>query len=152
MIMTLHNYRLLCPSANLLHHGKVFTESVHSSFPWKAVFRGMHSHSIIKTFWLALVNWFHRKTGTWKMVNQYIVLTSFAKNLFIHSSFNIPENHFSIKPNFSVSTKHIKKMPNNHFLFLGRLSEEKGIQVLLDTFENRSEERRVGKECVSTCR
>src|SRR5690606_38658243 len=54
VVMTLHNYRLLCPSATLFHNGKVFTESLHAAFPWKAVRLGVHSHSVLKTFWLAL--------------------------------------------------------------------------------------------------
>lgn len=136
IVMSLHNYRLLCPSANLLYHGEPFTESIAAAFPWKAVLRGMHSHSVIKTFWLAWVNWLHRKVGTWAMVDRYIVLTHFAKDLFTHSSFGIPKEKFSVKPNFSNPRNHVNERRAASFLFLGRLSEEKGIRVLLTAFKS----------------
>jgi len=136
VVMSLHNYRLLCPSANLLYQGKPFTESINAPFPWKAVALGLHSHSIIKTFWLAWVNWFHRKISTWAMVDRYIVLTDFAKDLFIHSSFGIPANKFVVKPNFSNTPVQVKHAKRKSFLFLGRLSEEKGVRILLRAFES----------------
>src|SRR6478736_9628172 len=33
IILTLHNYRLICPSATLLYHGKIYEKSIHSVFP-----------------------------------------------------------------------------------------------------------------------
>src|SRR5690606_14934429 len=125
-VMTLHNYRLLCPSATLFYRGDVFTESLHTEFPWKAIRLGLHSHSRVKTFWLAWTVWLHKKIGTWHAVSRYIVLTDFAKKLFVDSSFGVPENRFAVKPNF-ISDQYGFVMPerDEHFLFLGRLTEEK---------------------------
>src|SRR5689334_5674234 len=33
VILTLHNYRLICPSATLFHNGKIYERSEHSFFP-----------------------------------------------------------------------------------------------------------------------
>ena len=134
VVLTLHNYRLLCPSATLLSKGKLFTNSIHASFPWKAVRNRVYRNSVFLTFWVAFVIWLHKKAGTWKMVNKYIVLTDFAKDLFVQSSFGIPESKFIVKPNF-VSTPEIKtEQREEHFLFIGRLSEDKGVKILLDVF------------------
>jgi glycosyltransferase involved in cell wall biosynthesis len=136
VVLTLHNYRLICPSATLLSKGSLFTDSLYASFPWKAVANKVYRDSFFLTFWMAFVVWWHKKTGTWKMVDKYIVLTNFAKDLFTRSSLGIAENKFVVKPNF-VSTPEIKEeVRASHFLFIGRLSEDKGIKVLLEAFAN----------------
>lgn len=134
IVMTLHNYRLLCPSATLFHDGQLFTDSLHRPFPWKAVRYGVHSHSVIKTCWLAFTTWLHRKTGTWKQVNRYIALTDFAKRLFLHSSLGLRENQIMVKQNFIADPDSPAAERKTHFLFIGRLTTEKGINVLLDAF------------------
>jgi len=138
VVMTLHNYRLICPSATLFYNGKLFTGSLHARFPWRAVRLGVHSHSRIKTFWLALTIWLHKKGGTWQMTDRYITLTDFAKQLFIDSSLGVSAEKYVTKPNF-VSTGERKELPTapsrtDGFLFIGRLTEEKGLSILLEAF------------------
>jgi glycosyltransferase involved in cell wall biosynthesis len=136
IVHTVHNYRLLCPSAILLNEGKLFTDSLHQSFPWKAVFKKVYRSSVVLTFWLAFVVWFHKKIGTWKKIDSYICLTPFAVELFQQSNFGVSKERFTVKPNFRTAPIvdcTIDKEP--HFLFVGRLSEEKGIDVLLEAFK-----------------
>lgn len=140
VVHTLHNYRLLCPSATLLYNKQLFTDSIRSAFPWKAIFKKVYRNSFFQTFWLAFAVWFHKKIGTWKMIDTYIVPTGFVKNLFVHSSLGISGQKITIKPNFvkRSDTKPVER--KNHFMFIGRLSEEKGIHVLLETFKNSNDE------------
>lgn len=135
VVMTLHNFRLLCPSATLLHDGNIFTNSIHASFPWKAIFNRVYRNSIVQTFWLAFIVWYNKKIGTWKMVDTYIVLTESAKELFVQSSFGVSTEKFMVKPNFVSSPfKNASLDREDKFLFVGRLSEEKGVLLLLETF------------------
>lgn len=134
VVMTLHNYRLLCPSATLFYHGQLFTDSLKAAFPWKAVRLGVHSHSRFKTCWLAFTIWLHKRLGTWQLVDRYIALTDFAKQLFVESSFGVPAAKLIAKPNFVTNEPRIPKERGRHFLFIGRLTEEKGIRVLLEAF------------------
>jgi len=136
IVMTLHNFRLLCPSATLINKGRLFTDSLSSSFPWKALYRKVYRDSYLQTFWLAFIVWFHKKIGTWKMVTKYIVLTQFAKDLFITSKLGLDESYFSVKPNFveKPASEYLKR--EDHFLFVGRLSIEKGIMLLIEVFRN----------------
>ena len=136
LVHTLHNYRLLCPSATLLYNKQLFTDSIKATFPWKAIFKKVYRNSFFKTFWLAFSVWFHKKIGTWKMIDKYIVLTESAKNLFVHSSLGIPGQKIIVKPNFVKRNGQISGKRKNHFMFIGRLSEEKGIHVLLEAFTN----------------
>lgn len=137
VVLTLHNYRLLCPSGVLLFKDKIFTDSIKSAFPWKAVRYKVYKNSRSLTFWLAFVIWVHKKLDTWQMVSKYIVLTKFAKDVFIQSSFGVPPQKFIVKPNFVVTnTASVHVQRGKHFLFVGRLSSEKGIHVLLDAFQH----------------
>ncbi|HTI09307.1 MAG TPA: glycosyltransferase [Puia sp.] len=134
VVMTLHNYRLLCPSATLLYDGDLFTNSLHAAFPWQAIRKKVYRNSHFQTFWLAFTTWFHKKLGTWQLIDRYILLTAFSKQLFSDSSFGIDPEKMVIKPNFKINAPPdicpVKR--GRHFLFVGRLSTEKGIQVLLE--------------------
>lgn len=137
IIHTLHNYRLLCPSAILFHENQVFTESLSQNFPWSAVKRKVYRNSILQTFWLAFIVWFHKKIGTWNKINTYICLTDFSKQLYQNSSFKKLPNRFIVKPNFIASIERNKNIKREeHFLFIGRLSIEKGLLVLLNAIKN----------------
>lgn len=136
VLHTVQNYRLLCPSALLLHKGELFTDSLSQVFPWKAVRNRVYRSSVIQTFWLAFIVWFHKRIGTWKKIDSYLCLTPFAVELFQQSNFGVPKEKFFVKPNFTIVTEVQQRLEKeNYFLFIGRLSEEKGLKTLLDVFK-----------------
>lgn len=130
VVMTLHNYRLLCPSATLFFRGQLFTSSLQADFPWKAVQKRVLDNSLLKTAITGFTYWWHRKLGTWNTVDRFIVLSDFAKSVFAASSFPVATQHFTVRPN-SVDVAKVKATRNKDFLYIGRLSEEKGILPLL---------------------
>ena len=135
IVLTVHNFRLICPSAILLHRDSLFLDSIHVSFPWKAVKNKVYRNSWAQTFWLAFVNWFHKEIGTWKMIDRLVFLTGFSKNIFLSSTLEIENSKISIKPNF-IQDPGIKETERkDFFLFVGRLSVEKGVLVLLEAFK-----------------
>ncbi|MFT3949350.1 MAG: glycosyltransferase family 4 protein [Agriterribacter sp.] len=139
VVITLHNYRLICPSGTLLFRGKIFLDSMNVSFPRNAVKKGVYRDSKMQTFWLAFITWFHRRINTWNKVSKYIVLSEPSKELFIKSRLNVQPGKFVVKPNFvQPFTGEAIKKKDGYFLFVGRLSEEKGIGVLLGAFRNSS--------------
>jgi glycosyltransferase involved in cell wall biosynthesis len=147
IVHTIHNYRLLCPSGTLLNKGKLFKDSLKQSFPWASVKNKVYRSSYILTFWLAFVVWFHKKTDTWKMIDCYVCLTSSAVTLFQQSNFGISEKRYTVKPNFTTIPL-IKESSERgaHFLFIGRLSEEKGITLLLKVFKDLPYDLRIAGE------
>lgn len=135
VIMTLHNYRLLCPSASLQYKGHLFTDSLKTPFPWKAIRLGVYRESVFQTFWLAFIIWLNKKTGVWKKVTLYISLTEFAKELFLNPFLGLRQSQIVVKPNFIKTTSEEIHIRGEHFLFVGRLTEEKGVPVLLNAIQ-----------------
>lgn len=136
LVLTLHNFRLLCPSATLTHGNNVFLKSITQNFPWKAVSLGIYRNSLLQTFWLAIVVWFHKKIKTWQKVNTYVCLANFSAKLFQESNFGIEADRFFVKPNFTTPIQKLNTFERKeHFLYIGRLCNEKGIKSLLEAFK-----------------
>jgi glycosyltransferase involved in cell wall biosynthesis len=81
----------------------------------------------------------HRKQGTWQhKVNRFIALTDFAKSKFVEAGF--PADKIAVKANFvDDPLKHApQKNPTTpgFALFVGRISEEKGIKNLLKAWSS----------------
>lgn len=134
VVCTLHNYRLICPSALLFHKGKAFLSSVNSPFPWKAVKEGVYKNSRLLTFWMALSMQVHHWAKTWRYCNRFIVLTHYAKEIFLRSKLGLRDEQVAIKPNFTSLPFTPLVERGEHFLYAGRLSEEKGIRLMLNLF------------------
>ena len=134
MVMTLHNFRLLCPSGILFENGKLFLESLSEKFPVTAVIKAVYKNSRITTFWVAAVSTMHQWLNTFTVPDRIICLTEHSRQLFLSSRLKFKPGQLVVKPNF-ITPPNKEMMPRgNHFLFVGRLTEEKGIMLLLDTF------------------
>lgn len=136
LVHTLHNYRLLCPSAILLHNNQLFLDSLQQKFPWSAIKNRVYRNSYFQTFWLAGIIGLHKKIGTFKQIDVFITLTSFAVKLFQQAPLGIAADKWVVKPNFT-QPQVLSTPPSraSHFLYVGRLSEEKGIRVLVKAME-----------------
>ncbi|HOY18054.1 MAG TPA: glycosyltransferase family 4 protein [Haliscomenobacter sp.] len=137
IVLSLHNFRLICPSATLFYQGEIFLESLKQHFPWKAVKLGVYRNSVVQTFLLAFTIYLHKKLGTWQNVRAFVVNSEFEKNTFLQSTLGITEEKLFIKAN-SLPEPIIDAgiTGKDHFLFIGRLVPEKGIEVILDAFAN----------------
>ena len=134
LVMTLHNFRLLCPSATLFHNGKPFLRSLYERFPWTAVLRGVYNNSRPYTFWTACSMMVHRLFGFWNLPDKYIVLSQHAKGVFQSGRFQLKNEKMVVKPNFCYVPLIAEGKKSNYFLYIGRLTEEKGMHLLLDAF------------------
>ena len=131
VVQTLHNYRLLCPSATLYRQGSICHECLEKKAPWPGVLHACYRSSRIGTASVAAMIAWNRFRGTWaNKVHRYIVLTEFAKTLFTQYS-DIPEKKLCIKQNAIVDPG-LGSGRGGYALYVGRLSPEKGISVLFE--------------------
>ena len=131
VVHTLHNYRLICPSALLMHNNKIYEKSIVKN-AFATVSDKVYRNSYFGTYAVARMIEYHKKNKTWETkVNQFIALTDFAKSKFVETGFL--EDKISVKPNF-VEDFGFDNKKEDYYLFIGRLSKEKGIDLLLNTF------------------
>jgi glycosyltransferase involved in cell wall biosynthesis len=133
VVMTLHNFRLICPSATLLYRGKIYERSVNRIFPLDAIRKKLYRDSVVETAGTVLMTGVHKLLNSWnRNVSVYIALTDFARKKFIHSSLNPSPDQIVVKPNFVYDPGYNQIPKDRFFLFVGRLSVEKGISVFLE--------------------
>jgi len=134
VVHTVHNYRQVCSPGLYFRDGRVCQECRGRLLGMPAVrhacYRGSRAQSALMATTLAL----HRPT--WRSVDRFIALTSaIADHL---RDFGIPEQRIVIKPN-AVPDPGPPAPAGDGFLFLGRLSPEKGLNLLLDAWQRHPE-------------
>ena len=188
VVLTLHNYRLLCLNAFLFRQGRnrhealgtrhseeiishegtessagtvqnpapsaqhptpgpsgaICEKCISKSLKWPGIKFSCYRDSTAGSLVIAVMLFFHKLIGTWsKKVTAYIALTEFQKEKMIEGG--MPADKIWVKPNFiqqdDLATKRHKKheneentssvVENPYCLFVGRLSPEKGCDVLI---------------------
>jgi glycosyltransferase involved in cell wall biosynthesis len=133
-VQTLHNYRLLCPAATFYRDGGVCEDCLHKSIPWPGVLHKCYRDNRSASAVVAAMLTYHRAKGTWRdEVDLYIALTEFARSRFVAAGF--PEAKIAVKPNFVDPDPGVGRGDGGFVLFVGRLTEEKGIPVLLEAWK-----------------
>ncbi|HEY1629213.1 MAG TPA: glycosyltransferase family 4 protein [Tepidisphaeraceae bacterium] len=135
VVQTLHNFRLLCPGANFFRDGKVCEKCLGKSIPLAGVkhkcYRDNRGASAATAAMLSI----HRAIGTWQnVVDAYITPTSFARDKFI--SGGLPADRIFAKPNFVEPDPGLRQGGGDYAIFVGRLSQEKGLDVLLKAWSD----------------
>ena len=133
VVQTLHNFRLLCPQAMFLRDGRICEDCL-GKLPWRGVVHRCYRGSVAQTAVVASMLGIHRAMGTYRdQVTRYIAQTEFSWRKFIEGG--LPADRISIKPNF-VDVPAGMEGERSGGLFVGRLSGEKGIQVLLGALDS----------------
>lgn len=134
VVQTVHNYRLVCPNALLLRDGHVCEDCLGKTPPWPGVVHACYRSSRLQTAMVATVLTFHRLRRTWQeQVDLYIALTDFGRQKLIEGG--LPARKIAVKPNFVYPDPGAGEGDGHYALFVGRLSPEKGIAVLLQAWQ-----------------
>jgi glycosyltransferase involved in cell wall biosynthesis len=129
VVQTLHNFRLLCPQGTFLRQGKVCEDCLNRR-PWRAVVHNCYRGSALQSSLLAGLLTGHVWLGTYRhKITRFIALSAFSRARFIAGG--LPAEKMRVKPNFVESTQ-APSWGGRGGLFVGRLSEEKGIGILLE--------------------
>lgn len=129
VVMTLHNFRILCPAA-LLHPQEAFRERSLTHSCWWTVPRKVYRNSFVATLALAAMVEFHKWNKTWpRKVDRFIALSNFAKDIFVKGG--LPAERVTVKPNCIAAPVAPDGPPRRGALFVGRLDEQKGVPTLL---------------------
>ena len=134
VVQTLHNFRMVCPNGLLLRDGRVCQDCVGKSFAWPGVAHACYRQDRLATAVAAGMVSYHRALGTWRRdVSVYIVMSRFAKSVF--AAGGLPVEKLAVKPNFVHPDPGSSDGRGAYVVFSGRLSEEKGLKVLLEAWK-----------------
>jgi glycosyltransferase involved in cell wall biosynthesis len=130
VVQSLHNYRLLCPNAQLLRDGRPCETCLGRMVAWPAVQHACYRNDRRSTAVVAAMLAFHRGLGTWqRAVDLYLALTEFGRRKFIDGG--LPQEKIAVKPNFIRVDPGTGDGSGGYAVFVGRLSPEKGIETIL---------------------
>ena len=138
VVMTLHNYRLICPNALLLRNARPCINCIDKIIQEKGIFCKCYRNSVIQSLMVALHNFVHSAVlKTWhKYLERIIVLSEFSKKIYQKSFLKEISKKMIVKPNFTSQYEVKEKCEKEYYIYVGRLSIEKGINVLMDAFDN----------------
>jgi glycosyltransferase involved in cell wall biosynthesis len=133
IIMTLHDYKLICPNYKMLNKGETCEACRGRNF-YMSVRNRCHKSSLLASLVYAFEAYFCQWMNKYsRNVNIFIAPSLFMKKKLVE--YGWPKDRIVYLPNFiKLPTFDPVFSPEKYFLYLGRLSSEKGIATLIDSF------------------
>ncbi len=134
VVQTLHNFRTLCPNGVFFRNGRPCEECLDKLVPWPGIahacYRDSHAASAAVASMIAV----QKLRRTWHtQVTLFLVLTEFARQKFVLGG--LPADRLLVKPNFVQSDLGPGSGDGDFIFYAGRLSDEKGIRLLLEAWQ-----------------
>lgn len=134
VVQTVHNFRFLCPNGQFYVHNQICEDCQEKGFYSAVKNRCMQNSFLVSGAYAAALAHAWKSGILPNYINIYIALNQFyAKRLItagVQSSRIRVLGNFVLESELTVSPKH------DYVLYLGRLSQEKGIHTLLDAWKN----------------
>jgi glycosyltransferase involved in cell wall biosynthesis len=135
VVQVLHDFRPFCSNGWFYIDGKICERCKMGNHIHGIIHRCYKDSYLLSTLYSATLG-INRQTGLLDKIDAYICLTGFFKKKILEVG--IPEEKIYLRPNFidappldANSYQH----GNGYALYLGRLSNEKGIRTLIRAFE-----------------
>jgi glycosyltransferase involved in cell wall biosynthesis len=127
VVITLHNYRLMCASRNFFRDGAVCRDCVDGP-AIQAVVHGCYKHSRLATATVVLANSAHRKA--WKsLVSAYIFISAAQRDLL--ADLDLDPDRVFVRHNLIPRRGIRQASPGHNVIYAGRLDEAKGVRLLM---------------------
>lgn len=130
IVMTVHDFKLVCPAYNLMSNGQICDRCVGGSYV-NAVTHRCNRGSLGGSILIGAETWLHDVLGLYREnVDIFLTPSRFARDLLIRQGY--PSERIEVVPNFVDRRRFAAAEPaGDRFLYAGRLSEEKGADVLI---------------------
>jgi glycosyltransferase involved in cell wall biosynthesis len=131
VIQYLHNYRFTCVNGLLLNHGEPCVRCLNGNFLPAVQTRCWRESRVACTaMGISLVRL--RAVGVFRQVAHWIAVSHSQKR--IHTQIGIPEEKISVLYHFYDGPKTHGQVHSGDVLFVGRVSPEKGVRLLVDAW------------------
>lgn len=129
VVQTVHNYRQVCSSGIYFRDGVICQDCKGRALGVPAIKHRCYRDSTAQSALMATTLAVHR--GTWRSVDRFIALTTAIAD-HLHD-YGIPDDRIVVKPN-AVPDPGRPAPLGDGFLYMARLSPEKGVDLLLDAW------------------
>lgn len=134
VVQSLHNFRPLCVGAALCREGKFCNQCLVDKSGLAGVRHRCYRGSLAASSVSALLNRRNRRKGLWKRIDRYITFCEQARQFFSDAGF--PHARIELNPHFVEQECSVVESPANAFIFVGRLTVEKGLDRLLEAWKS----------------
>jgi glycosyltransferase involved in cell wall biosynthesis len=131
VVMTLHNYRLMCLPGSFFRDGHKCEDCL-GHLPWRGVMRRCYRDSTLASGTLATSVAVHRGLRSFDRVDRFLAVSEIVQQKHIAAG-TAPER-IQVTPQFAWPTTP-RKGPGDYYLYLGRLTQEKGANAIVDAWE-----------------
>jgi glycosyltransferase involved in cell wall biosynthesis len=129
VVQTVHNYRHSCPAGKLFRDGAVCEECSGKALPWPAVVHGCYRGSRSQSAVMASSARIHR--STWLSVDHFLAVSGFVAEHLTKAG--VSQERISVRYN-STQPRGPTRPLGTGFVFVGRLSDEKGASLLISAW------------------
>jgi glycosyltransferase involved in cell wall biosynthesis len=136
VVMTLHNYRLGCGGGLPFRNKEICLRCLDSRTVWPLLRYRCYRNSFVASVPMAIMISLHRWLGTWQnKIDLFITLTGFQAKIMDEIGL-IQIAMSRTKPQFMKNPPDVIPFSMRHkrVIFIGRVSEEKGLTVLLEAW------------------
>ncbi len=134
VVMTAHDFHLISPNYNLFHDGAICERCKPTRY-YRAIFHRCIKHSLVASMIAATAQYLHR----WLNVYRKNISACISPSKFLLQTMHEWNTRFAreyILTNFVAMQNDPNPAPGEYFLYLGRLSPEKGVDVLLEAAQS----------------
>lgn len=131
VVQTLHNFRTVCPGAMLFRDDQPCEQCIDRSL-LQALRHRCYRGSLPATATVVRSIVKNRRRATHLLVDRYIALTDFARSRFVAGG--LPQERITVKPNGLNQDVTPGAGRGGYLAYVGRLSREKGVHLLLDAW------------------
>jgi len=130
VVMTIHNFRLMCPTGLFMRDGKPCELCLKRGNEWGCVLYDCE-HSMLKSIGYAVRNAVARvKRHYLDCVDVFACITDFQRRKLIEAGF--PEEKITVIPNSVDISNGDEHLDGNYVAYSGRVSREKGVDMIIE--------------------
>ncbi|MCI0637262.1 MAG: glycosyltransferase, partial [Actinobacteria bacterium] len=130
IVMTLHDYKAACPNYHLLTHDGLCQRCVGGAY-WNAVRHRCLKGSVAGSAIAAVEAYVNRVRKQYAKVDLFVAPSAFLRDVMVRAG--LPPGRIEVLRNAATAAAGPRAVPSRpRFVYFGRLSEEKGVNTVLD--------------------